>query len=193
MPNGNAGMGDDFLALFHLRWSIPVLAAFARLGGQAKFVTLQRQLGVSRSSLQRTLRALIEIGLVRKNEGYGHPLRPEYLLTSVGRRVGGPASEMMRLLDRQQLADLGLRKWSVPLARAMLDVPGQFNQLQGELAGISPRALSQALSDLEEAGWIERQLQDGHPPRWEYKLLPKSRLVNRAAIDLQQQLATRLP
>ena len=42
---------------------------------------LQRRLDVTRDSLRRALDALIALGYVRRNEGYGHPLRPEYLIT----------------------------------------------------------------------------------------------------------------
>src|SRR3954467_4738348 len=73
----------DLIELFHHRWAPPALALLAERDG-ARFVELQRKLGVGRESLRRALDALLELGLVRRNEGYGHPLRPEYLLTRAG-------------------------------------------------------------------------------------------------------------
>ncbi|MGH2451320.1 MAG: winged helix-turn-helix transcriptional regulator, partial [Candidatus Limnocylindria bacterium] len=71
-------------ALFHHRWAAPVLAELDRSRG-SRFVTLSNRLALSRESLRRTLTALIDAGLVMKNPGYGHPLRPEYILTERGR------------------------------------------------------------------------------------------------------------
>jgi len=70
----------QLIELFHHRWSPPALALIAERRG-ARFVELQRGLGVGRDSLRRALDALVDQGLVRANEGYGHPLRPEYVPT----------------------------------------------------------------------------------------------------------------
>src|ERR671932_1580387 len=79
---------EELIALFHHRWSAAVLAELRRTRG-TRFVVLSKSLGVGRESLRRTLDALIELGLVRRNPGYGHPLRPEYLLTRRGEAVAG--------------------------------------------------------------------------------------------------------
>ena len=67
-------------ALLHHRWAVPILAVLHREKG-AKFVTLGSRLGVSRDSLRRSLDRLTQQRLVRRNPGYGHPMRPEYVLT----------------------------------------------------------------------------------------------------------------
>ncbi|MEM6558685.1 MAG: winged helix-turn-helix transcriptional regulator [Myxococcota bacterium] len=181
-------LSKAFLSLLHHRWSVPVLAAFADLDGQAKFVTVQRRLDVSRSSLQRTLAALNALKLVRKNEGYGHPLRPEYLLTEAGRDVGSASKRMMQVLNSLSSVDVALRKWSIPVVRALAQRPTSFNALQAALVGITPRALSRAVRDLEDVGWVERRLQNTRPPRWEYGLTAKSSPVDKAAMDLQRRI-----
>ena len=61
-----------FVALFHHRWAVPVLAELHRGAGGAKFVTLVNRLGIGRDSLRRTLAALIERGWVMPNPGHGH-------------------------------------------------------------------------------------------------------------------------
>src|SRR5215213_11761735 len=71
------------IALFHHRWAPPALAELARRDG-VRFVELQNRLGVGRESLRRALDALLELGYARRNPGYGHPLRPEYLVTEPG-------------------------------------------------------------------------------------------------------------
>lgn len=167
-----------------------MLAVFDEYGGQAKFVMVQRRLGASRTSLQRTLGALVDMALVRKNEGYGHPLRPEYLATEAGRLLGPAARALLTELERQDLTDVGLRKWSIPVLRALDGPSNQFNALQGALGAITPRALSHALGDVEEAGWIQRRLQQTRPPRWEYGLLPKSEALTTAAGLLETKLSS---
>lgn len=168
---------DPTVRLFHFRWSIPTLAALFALGGQAKFVTLQKKLGASRGSLERTLTALTAAGLVGRNPGYGHPLRPEYLLTAAGRAVAPAAASLVERLERLGILDLALRKWSLPLARALSSRDCRFNRLQTRLGGVTPRALAQALRDLQKAKLVERLLVDEFPPRADYLLTKEGRRV----------------
>src|SRR4051812_3041544 len=76
--------------LAHHRWTLPVLAEIARSRG-SRVAALTGTLGVSRESLRRTLAALQTEELVVRNPGYGHPLRPEYLLTARGEAVAPAA------------------------------------------------------------------------------------------------------
>src|ERR671932_2722006 len=103
---------EELIALFHHRWSAAVLAELRRTRG-TRFVVLSKSLGVGRESLRRTLDALIELGLVRRNPGYGHPLRPEYLLTRRGERVAERCATLLALLDGD--AEVALKKWSLPV------------------------------------------------------------------------------
>src|SRR6478736_5405251 len=89
---------EELIELFHHRWAPPALALLGERGG-ARFVELQRRLGVGRESLVRALAALLASGLVRRNEGYGHPLRPEYVLTARGRRAASTATWIVGLGD----------------------------------------------------------------------------------------------
>ena len=153
------------IALFHHRWSALVLAELERQRG-SRFVALARGLGVGRDSLRRTLDALIELGLVARNPGYGHPLRPEYVLTAEGRAVAGRCRRLVDLLDGS--ADVALRKWSLPVLVA-LEAPSRFSELRTRLPGVTARALAMALKDLRAAGFVERRLEDAYPPTAVYE------------------------
>jgi DNA-binding HxlR family transcriptional regulator len=148
------------IALFHHRWSAPVLAELERQRG-SRFVALAHVLGVGRDSLRRTLDALTELGLVARNPGFGHPLRPEYVLTAEGEAVARRCRQLVELLDG--LDDVALRKWSLPVLVA-LEEPSRFSELRSRLPGVTARALAIALKDLRAAGLVERRVEDAYPP-----------------------------
>ena len=100
---------EPLLALVHFRWALPILAELHRNNG-CKFVTLVMRLKLSKDALSRTLTALIEQGLVMRNPGYGHPLRPEYILTTAGQQIGMQVLELMQTLERLEVTDVALKK-----------------------------------------------------------------------------------
>lgn len=148
------------IALCHRRWTLPLLATFwrqkARIGVPgAKFVTLVHTLGLSRDSLSTTLHALIDShNLVMRNPGYGHPMRPEYVLTPAGRQVAPWADRIIAAAAAD--ADLLLRKWSLPVLFVLHEGgPQRFTALRRELGSPSPRALTQCLRALLAHRWVE--------------------------------------
>jgi DNA-binding HxlR family transcriptional regulator len=165
---------STLVALFHNRWSVPILAELHRQRG-SRFVTLTRTLGMSRESLRRTLAALIDSGLVGRNPGYGHPLRPEYVLTRAGEALARACSPLVDHLRRSDLEDVGLKKWSMPVVVALAEGPQRFSELRDLLTGISPRALALALKDLEAAGLVDRRVTDDYPPATVYRLTDSGR------------------
>ena len=165
---------STLVALFHNRWSVPILAELHRQRG-SRFVTLSRILGLSRESLRRTLAALIDGGLVRRNPGYGHPLRPEYVLTSSGERIAAACRPLVERLRAGGLEGVALKKWSMPVVYALGDGPMRFSELRDALEGISPRALTLALKDLEAAGLVDRRVTDDYPPSTVYRLTRSGR------------------
>ena len=79
--------------LLNHRWSLAVLAELERTRG-SRFVVLLNRIGLARVP-RVTLSNLVDAGLVERNPGYGHPLRPEYLLTPAARasrRTAHPSS-----------------------------------------------------------------------------------------------------
>jgi DNA-binding HxlR family transcriptional regulator len=166
----------ELIELFHHRWAPPALALLGERGG-ARFVELQRVLGVGRESLRRALDALIEQRLVRPNTGYGHPLRPEYLVTAAGRRAGASAGRVLALGHSDTL----LHKWSVPVL-AELGEERRFSELRAALAGVTPRALALSLQELESAGLVRREVLPTRPPSTVYRPTAAGRRVQRAIV-----------
>jgi len=163
----------DLIALFHNRWSAPVLAQLLRQKG-SRFAALSGTLGVGRESLVRTLETLLSLGLVARNPGYGHPLRPEYVLTSRGEDVARRCTRLLAAAENGVL----LRKWSVPVLVA-LERPARFSELRASLPGVTPRALALALKDLQAAGLVKRRLEDAYPPTAIYVATPAARRLRR--------------
>lgn len=163
-------------ALCHHRWSLPVLAEIGRTRG-SRFATLTGRLGVTGESLRRTLAYLQEEGLATRNTGYGHPLRPEYLLTPRGRKLVPRISKLLAALAGHE--DVGLKKWSLPVL-AELSEPRRFSELRARLA-VGPRALALALQDLESASLVRRTVTDDRPPQTRYEVTPAGLSIATAA------------
>jgi DNA-binding HxlR family transcriptional regulator len=146
---------EPLIALCHHRWSIPILAELHRDNG-AKFVTLVQRLQLSRDALSRTLDALVQLGLVKRNTGYGHPLRPEYILTAPGKHIGQAALELLHQIQQLEATNTALKKWTLPILNAIHHHINRFSSLRETLPSISPRALTLTLQDLEELAWLTR-------------------------------------
>ena len=167
------------IELVHNRWSVPVLAELHRTGG-TRFVTLCRRTGAGGESVRRALTAtpgrltgLVARGLVARNPGYGHPLRPEYVLTPAGARIAPACALVLDELAALEIGDIGLNKWSMPVLAA-LGAERRFSELRGELPGVSPRALTLALKALAEAGMVERTVLASYPPQTVYRLADRA-------------------
>jgi DNA-binding HxlR family transcriptional regulator len=165
---------NELADLFHHRWAPPALALLAERGG-ARFVELQRRLGVGRDSLRRALDRLVELGYARRNTGYGHALRPEYVPTSRGRDVARVAANVLAAGDGELL----LRKWTVPVL-AELEEARRFSELHAALAGATPRALALTLRQLEHAKLIRREVLPTRPPSTVYRPTARGRRIQRA-------------
>jgi DNA-binding HxlR family transcriptional regulator len=165
---------NDLVSIFHHRWAAPVLAELERSRG-SRFVFLARSLELANESLRRTLDALMELGLVRRNPGYGHPLRPEYLLTPRGREAARVCGRILAAAEDVP----ALRKWAVPILAA-LDGGRRFSELRVQLPGVTARSLALALKDLQQADLVDRQVVEGYPPTTLYQPTAAGRRVQRA-------------
>jgi DNA-binding HxlR family transcriptional regulator len=151
-------------ALYHHRGAGAVLAVLPASGG-AKVVTLAKRLGAPTDSLRRTLEALAARGLARPNPGYGHPMRPEWVVAPEGARLAPRCAVLARPAERAGLAAASRRKWALPIRVVLLDGPVRFTELAAALPGVTARALAQTLRVLEEAGAVRRRVVADHPPR----------------------------
>ncbi len=172
------------VALFHNKWALPVLAEMYSQGGGSKFVTLVQRLGVSRDSMSRTLRALVRHGWVLRNPGYGHPMRPEYVLTPEGTDLAPWCARVRRRLHRLGLGSDPLRKWSPAVAIAILSGGQRFSELVTALPGITSRALAQTLKSMQDMGLIERAVGSDYPPQVRYRLSPQGRRLAELLIEM---------
>jgi DNA-binding HxlR family transcriptional regulator len=167
------------------RWALPILAKLAATGG-SRFVPLANQIGLSRDALRQTLDALIDAGLVMRNPGYGHPTRPEYILTDKGRRVAPSCARVLRELGDAGIEDVVLKKWSMPILLA-LGRESRYAELR-RTVGATPRALTLALKELIARGLVERRVQEGFPPSTTYLLTQESRTLHRSVKRLAAAL-----
>lgn len=159
---------NDLVKLTSKAWAIPILAQFGA-GVPGRQAPLLSATGASRTAFAQSMQHLQDIGLVEKTAGHGHPLRPEYQLTTRGTPLAAPALSILELVQDTPQATLIRRMWVLPLLAAS-DAPRPFGALTTALSPITDRALSQALRQLQSAGWIHRDVDiTARPPRATYQ------------------------
>jgi DNA-binding HxlR family transcriptional regulator len=176
----NVVIPDKLVAVLAHRWSLPVLAELARSEG-AKFSSLRVRLACSRDSLITTLRALQDEGLVIRNPGYGHPMRPEYLLTDAGARVA-PACSFW--LEKAELTDgVALTRWCLPVLILIGTGRNRFAEIRRELDA-APSAVSTSLRDLTGHGVVVKRLAGTWSATVSYHLTRRGTSWHKAALML---------
>lgn len=169
--------------LCHHRWTLPILAELHRQDG-CRFAALRQGLGVSSESLRVALDAMMEAGLARRHEGDGHPLRPEYVATHQGGKLGAAAVALVDHLARIGMTEVALRKWSLPLLAVLPAGGGRFTEIREALPGATARAIAAGLRDLEAAGLVRRTLTASWPPHALYATTPAGGRIARLALAL---------
>jgi DNA-binding HxlR family transcriptional regulator len=160
-------------------WCLPILGALHD-GVPARQAPLMKASGAGRTAFAQSLHHLLEIGVLERNPGHGHPLRPEYRLTQTGRRAAPMAR---RILDAgDPVAPALVRKnWSVPILTC-LSQPAQFSSVRRALPGITDRALSQSLKRLEAVDWVARTVDvQARPPKPIYCAINQGSVIGDAA------------
>jgi DNA-binding HxlR family transcriptional regulator len=61
-------------------------------------------------------------------------------------------------------------KWTVLVLAALTERTTRFNELRRRVQGVTQKALTQTLRDLERLGFVERKVYAEVPPRVEYSL-----------------------
>jgi len=73
----------------------------------------------------------------------------------------------------RQAAGLLEGRWTVSIIWASHDGAVRFNEFLQAVGAIPPATLTTRLTELEEAGILERTTVEGRPPRSEYRLTPR--------------------
>lgn len=130
-------------------------------GRQAPLLTAT---GASRTAFAQSMEHLIALGLLERNPGHGHPLRPEFRLTPHGVTAAAIAHNIQAIsADEDQ--DLLRRSWTLPVL-TVLHTPRHFNEIKRNLQTITDRALSQSLKLMEARSWVSRHVDElARPPR----------------------------
>ena len=83
-----------------------------------------------------------------------------------------------------EAADILGRRWALALIYASHAGAVRFNEFKQALREVPPRTLAQRLADLEDAGLLERRVNDNvRPPRVEYLLTPHGQKL-KAVVDV---------
>ena len=75
----------------------------------------------------------------------------------------------------RRAADLLERRWLLSIVYAAHAGAERFNEFREAVGAIPPRTLAARLTELEEAGILERRVVDSRPPRVEYRLTDEGR------------------
>lgn len=161
-------------------WSLKILALM-HAGVPGRQAPLLTAMEASRTAFVASLMHLVDLGLVERNPGYGHPLRPEYRLTDRGRAMAAVAARIIAAVPEAEHGVLQ-RAWTVPVL-AVTGRPRHFSGIRTDLGPITDRALSHALGRLEERDWIRRRVNlEDRPLRPTYSAANAGIVVNRALV-----------
>ncbi|SLN51937.1 HxlR-like helix-turn-helix [Aquimixticola soesokkakensis] len=142
---------------------MPILSAL-QSGTPGRQAPLLAATGASRTAFAQSMDHLIEQGLLERNPGFGHPLRPEFRLTDLGRQVAAIADKINGVSTEEDWPLLR-RSWTLPVLTT-LHKPSHFIDIKRRLPAITDRALSQSLKSMEARDWVCRRVEEAaRPPR----------------------------
>lgn len=154
---------NEFVNITSKAWAIPILSSMHK-GIPGRQVSLLRATGANRTAFGQSMQHLLEIGLVERNPGHGHPLRAEFRLTKIGEEAGKLASAIRESITVEDQTLLR-KAWTLPVLGA-LRTPRYFGEIKTELTTITDRALSQSLKAMETKHWVTRRInEETRPPR----------------------------
>lgn len=167
---------DVFVNTTSRAWAIPILASL-HAGIAGRQAPLLAATGASRTAFAQSMHHLISIGLLERNPGHGHPLRPEFGLTELGVSAAALASKIQNVTAEGD-QDLLRRSWTLPVLAA-INRPSHFNEIKRNLRTITDRALSQSLRTMEIRSWVHRNVDDAaRPPRPIYRAVNTGGLIS---------------
>jgi len=161
----------------HRAWALPILAHMHQ-GVAGRQAALLSATGAGRTAFAQSMEHLITLGLVERNPGHGHPLRPEFRLTPNGAAAATLASKVQQAAGSEG-QDLLRRSWTLPVL-ASLEAPSHFTSIKRNLVTITDRALSQSLRTLEEREWVVRSVESAtRPPKPLYRAINTGEIISR--------------
>ncbi|MGJ8529012.1 winged helix-turn-helix transcriptional regulator [Maritalea sp.] len=141
------------------------ILALLHAGTPGRQAPLLSKSGASRTAFAQSLSHLVDLGLLERNPGHGHPLRPEYRLTPKGVEIAAVAGKINAAVTEQAHGPILRRTWSVPVLAASYK-PRYFGEIKNELVSVTDRALSQSLQQLQKSRWLVRNIDTSkNPPR----------------------------
>jgi DNA-binding HxlR family transcriptional regulator len=75
----------------------------------------------------------------------------------------------------RRAADLLERRWTLSILYASIEGAARFNEFRQALGRVPPATLTARLTELVEAGVLERRVLDTRPPAVEYRLTRQGR------------------
>ncbi|MBM1691064.1 winged helix-turn-helix transcriptional regulator [Sulfitobacter geojensis] len=160
-------------------WSLRILALLHE-GVAGRQAALLKATQAGRTAFAQSLHHLIDLNLLERNPGHGHPLRPEYRLTPTGIDAAAMASRITRVAPDETDAVLLRRAWTLPVL-SVSPAPSSFTEIKTSLPPITDRALSQTLKQLQGHNWLMRQVDtNAHPPRAKYHAVNAGLQINKA-------------
>ena len=166
-----------FVNITSRAWALPILARM-HTGVPGRQAALLAATGASRSAFAQSMDHLVRIGLLERNPGHGHPLRPEYRLTEPGVEAAALAHQIQAIAQPAE-QDLLRRTWTVPILTS-LQKPNHFNAIKRNLVTITDRALSQSLKSMENRQWVRRSVDEAaRPPRSIYRAVNTGGKISR--------------
>ena len=93
-------------------------------------------------------------------------------------------------VELRRAADLLERRWLLSILYAAHSGALRFNEFRQILGSVPPRTLAQRLTELEEAGVLERRVLPTRPPAAEYRLTAKGEELGHLVEALQRAAAS---
>ena len=173
---------ETLVKLTSRAWSLEILALL-HAGVPGRQAPLLAATSASRTSFAASLEHLVQLRLLERNPGHGHPLRPEFRLTRNGVKIAETASRIVKAVPDDREFALLRRSWTVPIL-ALTDTPKRFSTIKSDLATITDRALSTSLHQLEVREWLQRDIDTSkRVPYPTYLAVNRGIEINRA-VDL---------
>lgn len=160
-------------------WALKILALLDS-GVPGRQAPLLAATNASRPAFAASLKHLVDLKLLEKNPGHGHPLRPEFRLTPQGEVAASMASQIINAAPDGEAFAIVKRSWSVPIL-VIAGTPTRYSTIKYGLGKITDRALSQSLYFLEQRDWLERTINvSGRTAFPTYRAIKKGAEINRA-------------